>query len=85
VISSGRGRFPTSDKVLALLRPRLVALGYEVEAGKTTTQRIRRPGLFGDNGTGRVAYKVDAAYDDLGTAVEVEAGGARGSAVEIGP
>jgi hypothetical protein len=72
----------TSDKVLALLRPGLVGLGYEVEAGKTAAQKIRRPVLFGDRGIERVAYEVDAVHDELGIVVEVEAGrGARGNAI----
>jgi hypothetical protein len=72
----------TSDKVLAFLRPGLVGLGYEVEAGKKASEKIRRPVLFGEQGTERVAYEVDAVHDDLGILVEVEAGrGARGNAI----
>lgn len=72
----------TSDKVLALLRPELVSLGYEVESGKHAAERIRRPVLFGPRGTERVAYEVDAVHDELGVLVEIEAGrGARGNAV----
>lgn len=72
----------TSDKVLAGLRPTLEALGYQVEFGKHRGELIRRPVLFGDRGTERVAYEVDAVHDELGIVVEVEAGrGARGNAV----
>ena len=72
----------TSDKVLALLRPELLKLGYEVESGKHQTEKIRRPVLFGDRGAVRVAYEVDAVHDELGVVVEVEAGrGARGNAI----
>ena len=72
----------TSDQVLGILRPGLVGLGYEVEAGKHRIERIRRPVLFGDRGQERVAYEVDAVHDELGVVVEVEAGrGARGNAV----
>jgi hypothetical protein len=72
----------TSDAVLALLRPGLVALNYEVESGKRKDQKIRRPVLFGDQGRERVAYEIDAVHDELGIVVEVEAGrGARGNAV----
>lgn len=72
----------TSDKVLALLRPALVQLGYEVEAGKHIAERIRRPVLFGEQGSERVAFEIDAVHDELGVLVEVEAGrGARGNAV----
>lgn len=71
----------TSDSVLACLRPGLEALGYEVEAGKKSEQKIRRPVLFGEQGAERVAYEVDGVHDDLGIVVEIEAGrGARGNA-----
>ena len=63
-------------------RAPLVALGYEVEAGKSRAARIRRPVLFGPHGTERVAYEVDAVHDELGIVVEIEAGrGAQSNAV----
>lgn len=63
-----------SDAVLVELRPILEASGYTVETGKKQVERIRRPVLFGENGLPRVSYEVDAFHDDLGIAVEVEAG-----------
>lgn len=72
----------TSDVVLSHLRPGLTTLGFEVEAGKKTAEKIRRPVLFGDQGAVRVAYEVDGVHDELGIVLEVEAGrGARGNAV----
>jgi hypothetical protein len=72
----------TSDKVLAALRPGLINLGYEVEAGKKAGQKIRRPVLFGEFGSERLAYEVDGVHDELGVVAEVEAGrGARGNAI----
>lgn len=72
----------TSDTVLSHLASGLALLNYTVEAGKTAIQKVRRPVLFGANGRERVAYEVDAFHDDLGIAVEVEAGrGARGNAI----
>ncbi|WP_288874282.1 hypothetical protein [uncultured Microbacterium sp.] len=71
----------TSDYVLSVLRPGMEHLGYVVESGKLATQRIRRPVLFGDNGRAEVSYEIDAFHDELGIAVEVEAGrGAMGNA-----
>lgn len=71
----------TSDVVLAHLAPGLQALGYIVETGKATAQKIHRPVLFGENGLPTVAYEVDAAHDLAGVVLEVEAGrGARGNA-----
>ena len=72
----------TSDQVLSYLRPGLEELGYQVESGKHRSEKIRRPVLFGDRGTERVAYEVDAVHDDQGILVEVEAGrGARGNPI----
>jgi hypothetical protein len=70
-----------SDAVLSELGPGLQALGYSVESGKTQAAKIRRPVLFGENGNPEVNYEIDAFHDDLGIAVEVEAGrGAAGKA-----
>jgi hypothetical protein len=65
-----------SDAVLTELAPNLVALGYEVESGKTKEAKIHRPVLFGKNGTPSVKYEIDAFHDELGIAVEVEAAAA---------
>lgn len=71
----------TSDAVLLALAPGLRGLRYEVESGKTTAGKVRRPVLFGESGSTTVTYEVDAAHDELGIVVEVEAGrGARGNA-----
>ena len=68
----------SSDDVLKELAPGLVALGYAVESGKTKAAKIFRPVLFGENGAPEVNYEIDAFHDQLGIAVEVEAG--RGAA-----
>jgi hypothetical protein len=71
----------SSDAVLNELGPGLQALGYVVESGKTRAGKIRRPVLFGENGQPEVNYEIDAFHDELGVAVEVEAGrGAAGNA-----
>jgi len=70
-----------SDAVLTELSPGLLALEYKVETGKTQAAKIRRPVLFGENGNPEVNYEIDAFHDELGIAVEVEAGrGAAGNA-----
>ena len=70
-----------SDAVLTELSPGLLTLGYKVESGKTQAAKIRRPVLFGENGNPEVNYEIDAFHDELGIAVEVEAGrGAAGNA-----
>jgi len=68
----------SSDDVLRELAPGLTSLGYVVESGKSKAAKIFRPVLFGDNGMPEVSYEIDAFHDDLGIAVEVEAG--RGAA-----
>jgi len=71
-----------SDDVLKCLEPGLCELGYEVESGKTKAGKIRRPVLFGEGASERVAFEVDAVHTELGILVEVEAGrGAMGNAV----
>ena len=70
-----------SDGVLAEMKPGLEALGYVVESGKRRAEKIERPVLFGPNGSPKVSYEIDAFHDELGIAVEVEAGrGAAGNA-----
>ncbi|HLG07772.1 MAG TPA: hypothetical protein VI409_03770 [Gaiellaceae bacterium] len=65
-----------------MLRPGPEALGFEIEAGKKKTEKIRRPVLFGEQGSESLAYEVDGFQSEFGIALEVEAGrGARGNAV----
>ena len=72
----------TSDLVLSYLASDLTSLGYLVETGKKSIEKIRRPVLFGEEGEERVSYEIDAFHDTYGIAVEIEAGrGARGNAV----
>ena len=63
-----------SDAVLAIVRPGLQALGFQVETGKHASEKIAVPVLFGHNG--RVAKSFDAdAWHVVGKmVVEVEAG-----------
>lgn len=68
----------SSDAVLKELSPGMGALGYVVESGKTKAAKISRPVLFGENGVPEVSYEIDAFHEELGIAVEVEAG--RGAA-----
>jgi hypothetical protein len=57
------------------------SLGYTVETGKAASQKITRPVLFGDDGRPSVSYDIDAFHDEMGVAVEVEAGrGSNGNA-----
>ena len=45
-----------SDTVLAVLRPSLINLGFEVEASKRTEDKIMRPVFFGENAQPELQY-----------------------------
>jgi hypothetical protein len=62
---------------MAVLRPALTKFGFEIEASKAASGKIRRPVLFGENGRPIVAYEVDGFHPGLGIVLEVEAGRGR--------
>ena len=64
----------SSDKVLAVIRKDLESAGFEVESGKSRTQKIERPVFYGENGLPLVRYQIDAYHSDWKCALEVEAG-----------
>ena len=64
----------TSDEVLAVLRPDLVDLGFEVEAGKKSEDKIMRPVFFGENAHPELQYQVDAWHPKWLAGLELEAG-----------
>lgn len=81
-ISTVAGAGLDSDGVLREVGDGLRTMGFEVEAGKTSQLKISRPVLFGERGTTKVPMDVDAFHDELGIALEVEAGRAwNGNAV----
>ena len=63
-----------SDQVLAVLRPRLVELGFIVEEGKQASQKIRRPVFFGENALPDLQYQIDAYNVSWRCGLEIEAG-----------
>lgn len=72
----------TSDSVLSHLRPGFESMGFQVETGKGKANKIRRPVLYGEQGTELVSYEIDGWHDDHGIVLEREAGrGALGNAV----
>jgi hypothetical protein len=77
------GVVPTkSDQARAAIRDSLVELGFQVEAGKKQSQKIRRPVLFGEYGREERSYEIDAFHPGEGIALEVQAGrGTMGNAV----
>jgi len=63
-----------SNEVLASVSPGLVALGFKVEAGKKSNERILVPVLFGRNGKPEKSFEADAYHAAEKLVVEVEAG-----------
>ena len=64
----------TSDALLAVLRPDLIELGFEVEAGKRVKDKIMRPVFFGENAQPELQYQIDAWHPEWLAGLEVEAG-----------
>ena len=62
-----------SDQVLAVLRPDLVVLGFDVEAGKRTEDKIKCPVFFDKNAQPELQYEIDAWHPEWRTGLEVEA------------
>ena len=63
-----------SNQVLSVLRSDLVKLGFDVEAGKRTEDKIKRPVFFGENAQPDLQYEVDAWHPEWRAGLEVEAG-----------
>ena len=64
----------TSDNVLGALRADLESVGFMVEAGKATGDKIFRPIFFGENGDPTLQYEIDAYHSGWECGLEVEAG-----------
>jgi len=63
-----------SNDMLALLRPHLERLNYQVETGKKKEEKIDVPVLFGENNMVDKSFFADALSQDGRTVIEVEAG-----------
>jgi len=64
----------TSDAILHILRPELMAIGFSVEQGKMISDKIKRPVFFGENGAATLQYEVDAFHPEWRCGLEIEAG-----------
>lgn len=64
----------SSDQVLQHLSTGMTGMGFTVESGKSKASKVVRPVLYGENGVPSVSYEIDAFHDELGVAVEIEAG-----------
>jgi len=63
-----------SNDMLALLRPGLEALGFQVETGKSKSEQIYVPVLFSENDEIDKFFAADALSVDHKIVIEVEAG-----------
>ena len=63
-----------SNDMLALLRPGLETLGFQVETGKSKNEQIYVPVLFSDNNQIDKFFAADALSSDHKIVIEVEAG-----------
>jgi len=63
-----------SNEVLAKVSPGLVTLGFKVEVGKKSNEKILVPVLFGRNGKPEKSFDADAYHESEKFVVEVEAG-----------
>ncbi len=73
-IDSSTTRSQHSDAVMAQLRPGLERLGFRVEKGKTSEDKIVVPVLFGRKGKILKCFNADAHAGSVGWVLEVEAG-----------
>jgi hypothetical protein len=64
----------TSNEALTVVRDDLIALGFQVEAGKQKADKIQRPVFFGENGQPTLNYEIDAYHPAWRCGLEVEAG-----------
>ena len=63
-----------SNDVLSIVSPGLKSLGYKVEQGKKSSEKIHIPVLFGEKGIEEKAFEADAYNANIHTIIEVEAG-----------
>jgi hypothetical protein len=72
-ITSSEHTLP-SNAVLSHVAPLLAELGFSVETGKKSAEKIRVPVLYGNNGHVSKAFEADAHHVEGRFVVEVEAG-----------
>ena len=63
-----------SDAVLQIIAPHLIEIGFTVETGKSLSEKIIIPVLFGMNNHVDKAFNADALSGDGKIVIEVEAG-----------
>jgi hypothetical protein len=64
----------SSDAVMATLRADLCELGFEIEAGKGASSKLKRPVFFGQDGRPSRQYEIDGFHPGWQCGIEIEAG-----------
>jgi hypothetical protein len=64
----------SSDAVMATLRDGLCKLGFEIEMGKSTASKLKRPVFFGQDGRPSRQYEIDGFHSAWRCGIEIEAG-----------
>ena len=64
----------SSNEALAKITEDLTKIGYQVETGKSSLQKVNVPVLFGENGKVLKSFDADAYSKSCKTVLEVEAG-----------
>lgn len=64
----------SSNEVLAIVRPHIEKIGFDVEKGKKKDEKISVPVLFGRNGVPEKSFEADAYHEKMKAVVEIEAG-----------
>jgi hypothetical protein len=64
----------SSDAVMSVLRDDLCKLGFQIEAGKTTAAKLKRPVFFGQDGRPSRQYEIDGFHPGWRCGIEIEAG-----------
>jgi hypothetical protein len=64
----------SSNSVLSIMAPSLSNIGFRVESGKRSVDKIQVPVLFGENGRLEKTFDVDAYNHDERCVIEIEAG-----------
>jgi len=72
--TAGLSKGLSSDEVMAVLRTDLLTLGFEIEAGKKHTQKLKRAVFFGEDGRPSRQYEIDGFHSEWNCGIEIEAG-----------
>jgi hypothetical protein len=64
----------SSDAVMAVVRDELCTIGFNIEAGKSSKAKLKRPVFFGENAQPSRQYEIDGFHPGWRCGIEIEAG-----------